>query len=258
MHYIIGTENNTTGIFSRGYGNWAYSVTDANNCTGFTGSVSVGQPSQLSGTSHIDTYVSCEGLCDGIVTVTATGGTSPYRYALNGGSWSLPTASPYIFTGLCAATYTAHIMDNNSCTGDVVFTMVQSYYGPKAQFGTIPGTCPGQQLCIPVEGKDLVTGLSEVCAISLKFTFDHTKLSYDHAVYNDGTLPGQVPWTDHVNYGYNNLHVTLDPTNPNIIRIGGTGQSFGFPGTPGLLVTICFNYIGGNTPLTWVDDGNNK
>ncbi|MCX6249139.1 MAG: lectin-like protein [Bacteroidetes bacterium] len=81
LHYIIGTENNTTGIFSRGYGNWAYSVTDANNCTGFTGTVSVGQPSQI-------TYVSAgavDPLCYGglgTITILYTGGTGTLHYII--------------------------------------------------------------------------------------------------------------------------------------------------------------------------------
>ncbi|MCX6252216.1 MAG: GEVED domain-containing protein [Bacteroidetes bacterium] len=206
----------------------------------------------LVGNVVVDNMVSCQGLSDGRVTVSATGGVTPYQFRINSGAYQ----GSGTFTGLAIGSYTATVKDAVNSTTDVPFTMTQSYFGPKARFGTIPPTCPGGQLCIPVQGVDLITGSSEVCAISLKFTFDHTKMTYAGVIYNDGTNPGQVPWTDHVGYGYNNLHVMPDPGNPDVIRIGGTGQSFGFPGTQGTFVTICFNYLGGNTALTWDDSGN--
>ncbi|MCX6251956.1 MAG: SprB repeat-containing protein, partial [Bacteroidetes bacterium] len=264
-------DGTSSGVFTGlTAGTYTYSMTDANSCGPVTGKLVVTEPTQIGGTSNIDTYVSCEGLCDGIVIVTATGGTSPYRYALNGASWSLLTVSPYVFTDLCATTYTAHIMDNNGCTGDVVFTMVQSYYGPKAQFGTPDPTCVGQKVCIAVQGRDMYVSSPDpnhpdalVCAISLKFQYDPSVMTL--LPFDVGTWNPSIPWTDHVGFGYNSLNVTntLVSTHVALIRIGGFGDSFGF-GTSGLgtLVNLCFTYHGQynvlGDALTWVDDGNNK
>lgn len=55
------------------------------------------------------TDVTCSGSCDGIVTVTASGGTTPYTYKWSNG----PTTATV--NGLCAGNYTVTINDANSC-----------------------------------------------------------------------------------------------------------------------------------------------
>ena len=58
--------------------------------------------------------VLCFGTSTGSITVTTTGGTSPYLYSINGG----PTQVSGIFSGLTAGNYTVTIQDINGCQLD--------------------------------------------------------------------------------------------------------------------------------------------
>lgn len=53
------------------------------------------------------------GTANGSVTVTASGGTAPYQYSLDGITYQ----SSNIFTGLVSGSYTVTIKDANNCTG---------------------------------------------------------------------------------------------------------------------------------------------
>lgn len=62
--------------------------------------------------SAVKTNVGCFGAATGTVTATAAGGTTPYTYSLNGGTYQ----SSNIFTALVAGTYTVTVKDANNCT----------------------------------------------------------------------------------------------------------------------------------------------
>jgi gliding motility-associated-like protein len=85
-------------------------VTDANGCTGNI-PFNVTQPPALT----INTVVvdaTCNGVCDGEVTVTAGGGTPPYEYSSNGGAtFQLSN----VLTGLCAGQIAVVAKDANGC-----------------------------------------------------------------------------------------------------------------------------------------------
>lgn len=136
--YDIGgpqqTSPNFTGVAP---GTYTVTVTDAAGCTGTT-SVTVNGPPVLTGTITALTDASCNGSCDGSVTVTAAGGVAPYSYDIGGGPQGSGTFSP-----LCAGTYTILITDANGCTTTVPVTITE----PTALSGTIASqtnvTCNG-------------------------------------------------------------------------------------------------------------------
>ena len=86
-------------------GRYIVTVTDNNGCTK-TDTVAIYDPSGLDLTTTT-TPISCNGQCDGSITVNATGGTAPYTYSWNNGS-SLPTQS-----NLCPGQYSVTVMDDN-------------------------------------------------------------------------------------------------------------------------------------------------
>ncbi|MEZ4721442.1 MAG: gliding motility-associated C-terminal domain-containing protein [Flavobacteriales bacterium] len=84
-------------------------VADSNLCLAFD-IYEITEPTELVITSISATSVLCGKDCDGVATVTATGGNLPYTFSWSNGS--IDTNA----TGLCAGTYTVTITDGNGCT----------------------------------------------------------------------------------------------------------------------------------------------
>ena len=83
---------------------------------------SIGKASLSSGlTASIlsKTNVTCNGLGNGIIVASSTGGISPYSY-----SWSNSSANDTL-TGLSPGTYTVTVTDNNTCTTTIVDSIVE-------------------------------------------------------------------------------------------------------------------------------------
>lgn len=70
--------------------------------------------------SVIITNESVEEECDGEIEVTATGGTGPYTYSINGGTFS----GINTFTGLCAGVHVITVKDSNGNEGSVSVEIV--------------------------------------------------------------------------------------------------------------------------------------
>ncbi|MFN0034077.1 MAG: reprolysin-like metallopeptidase [Saprospiraceae bacterium] len=87
-------------------------VSDANGTLTF-GSVTVNQPNLLTVAGAVNSNS---------ITATASGGTSPYQYSLNGGAQQ----SSGTFSGLSSGTYTVVTTDANGCTASVSNLVVMS------------------------------------------------------------------------------------------------------------------------------------
>ena len=96
-------------------GMYIVTVTDGSGCTA-TGSATITEPATaLSGTIASQTNVSCFGSTDGSVTITGSGGISPYMYSLNSGTFQVSGT----FDNLAGAAYTITVQDANLCTANV-------------------------------------------------------------------------------------------------------------------------------------------
>ncbi|MES2565361.1 MAG: gliding motility-associated C-terminal domain-containing protein [Bacteroidota bacterium] len=84
-------------------------VTDGNGCESIS-SVVVNNSSTFTGETITSKNVSCNGVCDGTVSVTAIGGASPITY-----NWLTPSSSSQSLVGLCAGTYFCNMTDANGC-----------------------------------------------------------------------------------------------------------------------------------------------
>ncbi|MBS1619598.1 MAG: hypothetical protein JST76_13830, partial [Bacteroidetes bacterium] len=97
-------------------GTYTYTVSDAGSCQQ-TGSVTVAQPAAAFTVTASHTDVLCQGGSSGTITLTETGGTTPY----NAVTWSggLSGTNP---TNVAAGTYGYTVTDANSCqqTGSVI------------------------------------------------------------------------------------------------------------------------------------------
>ncbi len=118
-----GTHNNVCA------GTYTVTITDDNGCTG-TGTVTVTEPAAIN-VNTSSTNASCNGVCDGSVTVTASGGTAPYTY-----SWSGGLGGGATHNNVCAGSYTVTITDANGCTATGSATVTE----PAALSGSASST----------------------------------------------------------------------------------------------------------------------
>ncbi len=84
--------------------------------------VVIGQPTAITQTLA-GTDASCANVFDGSITVTASGGTPPYSYSLNGG----PTQPGNVFNGIAAGNYVVSVYDDNACVDTSSITIGNSY-----------------------------------------------------------------------------------------------------------------------------------
>jgi hypothetical protein len=120
--YSWSNGSSGTSVSNVGAGTYTVTITDSKGCQG-TQSITVTQPSQLNGTLSPSIYngynISCKGGNNGTVSVTPTGGTSPYSYA-----WNTGAITPNINT-LPAGNYSVTITDSKSCTTSKNITLTE-------------------------------------------------------------------------------------------------------------------------------------
>ena len=104
-------------------GTFSVEVTDANGCSVFSSNVAtLGEPSPLI-TTLTGTDVTCYGGSDGSVTVTASGGTAPFEYSIEGDVNGTYQGTP-IFNALTAGTHTVWTRDDNFCVTTSEITLL--------------------------------------------------------------------------------------------------------------------------------------
>ncbi|MFN5259019.1 MAG: gliding motility-associated C-terminal domain-containing protein [Bacteroidota bacterium] len=96
-------------------------VTDNNSCKDTASSTVTEPAAALSLSNSSQTNVLCFGNTTGAVTVSASGGTSPYEYKIGSGSYS----SSATFSTLAAGSYTITAKDANGCTQTLSVTITQ-------------------------------------------------------------------------------------------------------------------------------------
>ena len=128
--YSAATFKAYTGLTS---GSYTVQIQDQTLGVLASQAVTVSQPNQLNyafGTLG-STNVTVSGMTNGTVTVTATGGTTPYSFKLNSGTWNTPGTSSFTYTGLSAGTYTVLIQDANGCSPGFPRTATVTYAHPR-------------------------------------------------------------------------------------------------------------------------------
>ncbi|MEZ5045388.1 MAG: hypothetical protein R2831_00160 [Chitinophagaceae bacterium] len=131
--------NSFTGITQ---GSYTITVKDANNCTKTT-TINITQPSALTLSSSA-TPILCNG-GNSTLTATAGGGTTPYSYAINGGTYQ----SSNSFTGITQGSYTITVKDANNCTKTTTINISQpTALAITTLTATIPSCVPGNDATI--------------------------------------------------------------------------------------------------------------
>lgn len=100
-------------------GQYSVTITDAALCS-IVVDVLITEPLPL-GASETISPITCNGACDGAITIVATGGTLPYAYAWTPPPPGDPTQPTII--GLCAGDWTVTITDGNGCQASITYTL---------------------------------------------------------------------------------------------------------------------------------------
>jgi uncharacterized protein (DUF2141 family) len=107
---INGTTYQASNTFSNlGAGTYTIYAQDANGCIG-SNTLTITQPAAI-GINAVPTMISCAGLNNGQIFVSASGGSAPLTYSINGTTF----VSSSTFNGLSAGTYTVTVKDVNGC-----------------------------------------------------------------------------------------------------------------------------------------------
>ena len=93
----------------------ATSVSPLADCSVST-TATIAEPSLVGLSTPSVVNIACFGASDASISVTATGGTSPYTYVIAGPTVNTSGALSGSFTGLTAGSYTITVTDNNGCT----------------------------------------------------------------------------------------------------------------------------------------------
>lgn len=128
-----GNTDTTSSSSGLSAGNYNITVTDSLGCT-LTKNVTITQPTQIQ-LNVTKTDASCNSLCDGIATVTVSGGVGPYSVY-----WPILGVTGNTVSNLCAQTYSIIVTDDNGCS--TVGSVVIGQPAPiSVVFNTIPSNC---------------------------------------------------------------------------------------------------------------------
>lgn len=109
----ISTAPQTSNVFNDlGAGTYEVTISDSFTCSFTTGTVTISEPTDVVvGTLAITSTPTCT--TNATLSLTATGGTAPYRYSLTPGGPYAPL--PTIFNNVLPGTYQYYIIDANNC-----------------------------------------------------------------------------------------------------------------------------------------------
>lgn len=147
-------------------GKYRFTLTDDNACLDFNGSdtfteeFSIKEPEfELSYTDELLTYVSCNGLSDGAISISGFGGWGEYSYSLNGGLWQNNGS----FSNIVAGNYSIEIRDREETIITHLITITEpdvfSLAIDKYKDATCPAYANGQVLASSTNGIPFSEGL---------------------------------------------------------------------------------------------------
>jgi hypothetical protein len=111
---FTATSEDLTGISAD---NYSVTVTDNKGCTASLSDIAITQPTAAVSISGNTTNVSCFNGNDGVIDITATGGTGPYTYNWGGGVTTEDRSA------LTAGSYSVIATDSKGCTATQSFTV---------------------------------------------------------------------------------------------------------------------------------------
>ena len=231
--YLWSNGQSTQNLLNVGAGNYSLTVTDATNCFS-TFNYTINQPAAVSVTGvKVDDTDPNIAVGNGSITLTATGGTSPYNYAWSGINSFTSTLKD--ITNLRYGNYSVIVTDANGCTGTLSFFI----YEPESCSDNIDNDNDGQTDCDDTECKPAIPGIitgNNAACINQNYTYNVPQVAsntYQWVVPANATIiSGQ---------GTNTVVIRWNSTTPGIICVTTNNGSCTSDGR-------CFNVNPANVP----------
>ncbi|MEO8149104.1 MAG: T9SS type A sorting domain-containing protein [Bacteroidia bacterium] len=235
--YNWSTGQSTQSVDINTSGTYTVTVTDANSCTTSTSVTVTVNPNPIINIVS-QTNVDCNGNATGIFEVSASGGTGPYKYSLDGG----PYQSSGIFGVLAVGNYLVSVIDSaTDCSSSIIINVTE------------PDAITAISSQVDLLCYDRPTGSIDITVFggTLPYTYDWSNGSTDEDISLLVAGFYTVTITDANGCIYSNVYEIIQPTQITI----GTQQtnvscSYGADGT-------AFVDVDGGTPgytYLW-DDG---
>jgi len=191
---------------------YVWTVYDANGCGPVTGTLDITEPLPLTATAAVTSPVICVG-GTATITISASGGTSPYSYTLNG----ITQAGDSVFTGIPAGTYTWSVTDANNC-GPVTGTIT-------VDVPPIPAATAYVSSPVPCNGGTASVTISAVNgATPYTYTFNGITQTGD-SIFTGIPAGTGYPWSVTDANGCGPVTGLLDVTEPPVLTASITAQS---------------------------------
>ncbi|MBI5219498.1 MAG: choice-of-anchor L domain-containing protein [Bacteroidia bacterium] len=228
-------------IQSNGYytglhgGYYTVTVTDSHGCFVVSNTFTITEPPLVEIINSSFTNVTCNGLHNGTVSVTATGGTTQLQYSITPGIFQTGNT----FTNLNIGNYTLVVTDANSCKDSTQFTLTE----PTALSATVTGTnvhCFGE-----ADGSATLSVNGGVMPYSLFWSNGDTTLTVNNLQYGIYF----VSVTDANNCGISD---TILITQPQILHISSSPDTSICKGEQAIITA---HTTGGTSPYIYLWNG---
>lgn len=144
----VAQTTNSSSVSALCAGTYTTKITDVNNCLFFL-PVTITEPFAITDNAILSN-ATCQGICDGAISLTPSGGNGTYTY-----SWSPSALNTGTISSLCPGAYTSTITDSKGCTLvsnynlQSLFTITSNTF---ATDNTCFGDCNGSLLATNVAG----------------------------------------------------------------------------------------------------------
>ncbi len=183
IYSLDGGANQPSNIFNGvAPGPHTINFTDANGCAGTT-TVSVGSGPALTANA-VSTATSCPTVSNAVITVTATSGTGPYLYALDGGT----PQSSNIFNGVAAGPHTINFTDGIGCPGSTSVTT--------ASGSALTGSATATNTSCPAVSNAVITVTPTTGVSPYTYSLDGGTTQIPNTFSNVATGPHNIAFTD--------------------------------------------------------------
>ncbi len=198
----------------------------SNTCSSIA-TVTIVQPLVLAASATTTTNNVCNSGADGVITVTSTGGTAPYRYTITGPTVNTTGFTSGIFSFLSAGNYTITSTDFNGCTATSTATVTQPI-----------GTAPNISL-----GSDITGSLFLTSGVTQTIVYNVAEIAGNPAVGDTIRITRVNGFTINLNtaifsttvgsttYTLDNSRWKIDNTDPSFVSIILTNPLGAGPGT---------------------------